>query len=94
LPAFAVVDVAPDEVLDELLDELPPQAVTSRQTAANDMSHLKRFIDTLRSRLRRRQLIGQTRQRGPARRDQSLRPFGKYLNKMTISSSLPGFNYE
>lgn len=57
LPAFAVVDVAPDEVLEELLDELPPQAVASKQTAANDMSHVKRFIDTLRSRFGKRQLI-------------------------------------
>ena len=61
LPAFAVADVAPDEVLDELFDELfdelPPQAVTSMQTAANDTSHLKRFIYTLRSRFGKRRLI-------------------------------------
>jgi hypothetical protein len=57
LAAFAAVDVAPDEALDELLDELPPQAVASMQTATNDMSHVKRFIDTLRSRFGKRQLI-------------------------------------
>lgn len=57
LPAFAVVDVAPDEVLEELLDELPPQAVASMQTTTNDMSHVKRFIDTLRSRCGKCQLI-------------------------------------
>jgi hypothetical protein len=52
LPVFAVVDVAPDEVLEEPLDALPPQAVATMQTATNDMSHVKRFIDTLRSRFR------------------------------------------
>src|SRR5437588_11131746 len=41
LPVFAAVD--------EVLDELPPQAVANMHTAPNNMSHLKRFIDTLRS---------------------------------------------
>jgi hypothetical protein len=61
LAAFAAVDEAldelPDELPDELLEELPPQAVASMQTATNDMSHVKRFIDTLRSRFGKRQLI-------------------------------------
>ena len=34
--------------VDEVFDELPPQAVTTRHTVANDIAHLKRFIDTLR----------------------------------------------
>jgi hypothetical protein len=51
LPAFA----APDEVAElveapepELFDA-PPQAVATRATATNDMRHVTRFIDTLRS---------------------------------------------
>jgi len=35
-------------VPDVVVDELPPHAVTSTHTAANDMSHVKRFIDILR----------------------------------------------
>jgi hypothetical protein len=54
LPLFAVVAVP-----DELLDELPPQAAT-KDAAATNMSHLKRFIDTLRSPLDDRQLIAGT----------------------------------
>src|SRR6516165_2325951 len=46
-PTVALVEV------DDLDDELPPQAVTSMPTAANNMTHLKRFIDILRSRFRR-----------------------------------------
>ncbi len=52
LPDTVPVLTAFDEVdalLDELDDELPPQAVAIMHSAANAMSHLKRFIDTLRS---------------------------------------------
>src|SRR6266513_3819772 len=35
-----------------VFDEDPPQAATSRHAVANMVSHLKRFIDTLRSRSR------------------------------------------
>ena len=41
LPVLAPVEDEPDE--------LPPQAVASRQAAASGTSQLKRFIDTLRS---------------------------------------------
>lgn len=57
LPEFTVVEVDPDEVLDELLDELPPHAVTIMHTMATNAIHLKRFIDILRSRLDDRQLV-------------------------------------
>src|SRR5947209_19600372 len=55
LPAFAA------KLADELLDELPPQAVITRDTVTNSVSHLKRFIDTLRSPLDHRRLLA-----GPA----------------------------
>jgi hypothetical protein len=48
LPVLAAVDEVPDAVVDEVLDELP-QAATNKHTAAKDMSHMKRFIDILRS---------------------------------------------
>jgi hypothetical protein len=51
LPPTAVVD---GEVVDVL--ELPPHAVTNKHTAANEMSHLKRRIDTLHSHFDDRQL--------------------------------------
>jgi hypothetical protein len=44
----AVVDVA-DVPADVVFDEVPPHAVTTTHTAANDTSHVKRFIDILRS---------------------------------------------
>jgi hypothetical protein len=37
------------ELLVEDLDELPPHAATSNDAMINNESHLKRFIDTLRS---------------------------------------------
>src|SRR5579862_2949805 len=46
LPPIAVPDADDD---DEELFELPPHAATSVATAARNMSHLKRFIDALRS---------------------------------------------
>jgi hypothetical protein len=52
-----VPDDVPDEVADELLDELPPQAVATMHTAASATIHLKRCIDTLRSRLHVRRLL-------------------------------------
>src|SRR5579862_4719802 len=44
-----ILPVLPDvlDVVDELLDELPPQAATSTPTTADKMTHLKRFIDIL-----------------------------------------------
>jgi hypothetical protein len=48
LPVLTGVVEVPDP--DELLDELPPQAVTRMHTAASAISHWKRFIDTLSSR--------------------------------------------
>jgi len=45
LTAFDEVDV----LLDELDDELPPQAVAIMHSPASAITHLKRFIDTLRS---------------------------------------------
>ena len=38
-----------DEDVDELLDELPPQAVTNAHNAVKKMSQLERFIDAVRS---------------------------------------------
>ncbi|HTT26779.1 MAG TPA: hypothetical protein VMG37_00105 [Solirubrobacteraceae bacterium] len=49
----AVVDEAPDEVL----DELPPQAASPKHTTANNINHLKRFIDSLHSRFGDCQLL-------------------------------------
>src|SRR5579871_4565204 len=49
-PTFPEAEADEDEVPelpDELEDELPPQAATSMETAANKRTHLKRFIDTL-----------------------------------------------
>jgi hypothetical protein len=50
------VDDAPDadDVLD---DELPPQAVANMHSAASAMTHFKRCIDILRSRLHDRRLV-------------------------------------
>jgi hypothetical protein len=47
-PTLAVLAAVDDELeeLDELL-ELPPQAATTTDTMASDVSHAKRFIDTL-----------------------------------------------
>jgi hypothetical protein len=45
LPVLATVV----EVPDELLDELPPQAAVNMHAATNNKTHLKRFIETLRS---------------------------------------------
>src|SRR5947209_5598052 len=39
----------PFDVVDDELDELPPQAATSNDAMTTNESHLKRFIDTLRS---------------------------------------------
>jgi hypothetical protein len=41
------VDVVEVPDPDEDLDELPPHAAKARQTAANNMSHMERFIDIL-----------------------------------------------
>jgi hypothetical protein len=45
----AVDEVDPDDVddVDDVDDEPPPHAVASRQTADNNMSPVKRFIDNL-----------------------------------------------
>jgi hypothetical protein len=48
LPDTVLALVAADEAPDEVLDELPPQAVAAMQAAANNATHLKRFMDTLR----------------------------------------------
>jgi hypothetical protein len=59
--AGAGVDEVPDaddaDDADDLDDELPPQAVTTRHSAPTTMIHLKRCIDTLRSRLHDRRLV-------------------------------------
>jgi hypothetical protein len=47
VPEFTTFDDV--DAFDELEDEDPPQAVTNIHTAATSTSHLKRFIDTLRS---------------------------------------------
>ena len=54
LPVFAGLDDVPDE--------LPPHAATNMPTVASEASHLKRFIDILRSPLDDRRLL---RRRSP-----------------------------
>src|SRR5262249_22059550 len=60
LPEFAAPAGFPDVVAavapDDVLDELPPQAVTSTHAAPKRMTHLNCFIDVLRSPFDDRQL--------------------------------------
>jgi hypothetical protein len=55
-PVLAAGDVDVDVDVEVLVED-PPQAATNRHTAANDMSPVKRFIDTLRSRFNDRQVV-------------------------------------
>jgi hypothetical protein len=57
-PVLPVLAAGADVVLDELgeLDELP-QAVATMDTVANSVTHVKRFIDTLRSQFEDRQPV-------------------------------------
>jgi hypothetical protein len=58
LPVLATVVLVVPEVLALLVVfEVPPHAATSMATAATDMSHLKRFIETLRSPFDDRQFL-------------------------------------
>src|SRR5947209_16285394 len=99
LPPTLPVLPEPDDVLDD-----PPQAASNMQAVATEMSHVKRFIDILRSPLAiasswlAHKVSGScseatastpVRPRGPSCfLSQLRRPFGKYLNKRHISSCL------
>jgi hypothetical protein len=48
LPAFAAAEEVPELVVPELVVfELPPQALSTTDSTANNVTHLKRFIVTL-----------------------------------------------
>jgi hypothetical protein len=66
-PIFPVLAAVVDDgfdVVGVVLDE-DPQAATNKHTATNDMSPVKRFIDTLRSRFNDRQVVTGSNMRVP-----------------------------
>jgi hypothetical protein len=84
-PILAALDdvfFAVDDVVDDVLDELPPQAADARHTAANDTIHMQRLEDILIS-SRRTPAAGWT---------YAPTSFGKDLNKTTLSPLLLRFN--